>query len=303
MKPLVVLVGPTGVGKTRLSLALAHRYGGEIISGDAMTFYRGLDIGTAKLPESRREGIPHHLIDILDPGDSFSVAEYQKLVRGKIAEIRARNAVPFLVGGSGLYVQAVLCDYRFEGEKRDDARAAAYAVLSNGELHALLAQTDPKAAETTHPNNRVRVLRLLELAASAGPDRPKDSRTPFYGDFILIGLEAPRPILYAQIDGRVGRMMEEGLLAEVRRLYDSGVKGQAVQAIGYKELYAYFEGKVSLAEAVSAICQASRNYAKRQMTWFKNQMRAEWFESRPEAFGETLAALTARLDPLLLPKP
>lgn len=303
MKPLVVLVGPTGVGKTRLSLALAHRYGGEVISGDAMTFYRGLDIGTAKLAESLREGIPHHLIDILDPAEPFSVAEYQKLVRGKIAEIRARDAVPLLVGGSGLYVQSVLFDYRFEGEKRDDARNSAYGILSNGELHALLAQKDPKAAETTHPNNRIRVLRLLELAASAGPDRPKASRTPFYGDFVLIGLEAPRPLLYAKIDERVGTMMEEGLLDEVRKLYDAGVQGQAVQAIGYKELYAYFEGKISLADAVSAIGQASRNYAKRQMTWFRNQMQAEWFESRPEAFSETEAAVFARLDPLFLPRP
>lgn len=303
MKPLVVLVGPTGVGKTRLSLALAHRYGGEIISGDAMTFYRGMDIGTAKLPESLREGIPHHLIDILDPRESFSVAEYQKLVRGKIAEIRARDAVPFLVGGSGLYVQSVLRDYRFEGQKRDDALSAPYRLLSNGELHALLAQKDPAAAEITHPNNRVRVLRLLELAESAGPDRPKASPAPYYEDFVLLGLQTPRPLLYARIEERVGKMMEEGLLEEVKRLFEAGVKGQAVQAIGYKELYAYFAGTTTLAEAVSAICQASRNYAKRQMTWFRNQMRVEWFESDPEALETTEAAVIARLDPLFFPEP
>lgn len=302
MKPLVVVVGPTGVGKTRLSLALAHRYGGEIVSGDAMTFYRGMDIGTAKIPPSLREGIPHHLIDILDPSESFSVAEYQKRVREKIAEIRGRNALPLLVGGSGLYVQAVLFDYRFEGKKRDDAQTAALSSLSNEDLYAELARIDPAAAAANHPNNRIRILRLLELAESAGPEREKNSRIPYYEDVRLIGLEAPRPRLYAQIDSRVGEMLDAGLVKEVRALYDAGIRGQAVRAIGYRELYAHFDGEIPLEVAVARICQASRNYAKRQMTWFKNQMEPVWFSSLPETFEGTVAAVEAYLDPFLLPQ-
>jgi len=296
MKPILVIVGPTGVGKTKLSLALAHQYEGEIISADAMQFYQGLDIGTAKTLPAEQEGIPHHLIDILSPDAAFSVAEYQKIVRTKIDELRKRDVMPILVGGSGLYIQAVLYDYRFEGEKRDDQNTARYDALSITELYQMLEMTDPKAAKTVHPNNRKRVVRLLELAQSNPISQSESGKLPYYDHFIMIGLEMPRAKLYQRIEERVQLMFDRGLTAEARRLYDRGLHTQSVMAIGYKELYPYFAGEITLPEAILQIKQNSRRYAKRQLTWFKNQMTVEWFEIDPEHFDDTITAVQAFLN-------
>jgi len=301
MKPVLAIVGPTAVGKTQLSLYLAHRYHGEIISADAMQFYRGLDIGTAKIGPDEREGIPHHLIDILDPDESFSAAQYQEVVRQKISLLHDRDVLPILVGGSGLYIRSVLSDYRFEGDPRDDEKSARFAALSNEELYKELQSADPEAAAINHPNNRKRILRLLELVQTAGKERSKAAQNPYYDNVVLIGLEAPRMELYARIERRVEAMMEAGLLDEVKALHARGIRGQSVMAIGYKELYAYLEGTTSLAEALGQIKQASRRYAKRQMTWFKNQMNVEWFPSDLAHFETTMEAVCRRLDLWLKP--
>jgi tRNA dimethylallyltransferase len=299
MKPVLAIVGPTAVGKTRLSVALAKRYGGEIISADAMQFYRGLDIGTAKATPEERQGVAHHLIDILDPQESFSVAQYQRVVRDKIAELQARDVLPIVVGGSGLYVRSVLYDYRFEGKPRDLETVTQYDALSNEELFALLREKDPLGASQNHPNNRKRILRLLELAESAGTVRSQAGKESFYEHLILVGLRAPREELYRRIERRVDEMMGSGLLGEVKNLHDRGIRGQSVMAIGYKELYEYLEEKTTLAEALLNIKQASRRYAKRQMTWFTNQMSVEWFDSDPKGFEATIISVCDRLDPFL----
>ncbi len=299
MKPIVAIVGPTAVGKTALSLAIAHQYGGEIISADAMQFYRGFDIGTAKLPEADREGIPHHLIDILDPGADFSAAEYQKIVRESIDHLRKKGVLPILVGGSGLYIRSVLYDYRFEGEKRDPRKTAFYEQLSNGELFELLKKKDPRSAEVNHPNNRKRIIRLLELADAVGTERSENAGKPFYDPILLVGLTAPRDELVHRIDQRIEEMLARGLVREVRNLFDQNVRGQALAAIGYKELYAHFEGKCSLDSAIQAMKIASHRYAKRQMTWFRNQMNVQWFLSDFHDFSRTVTAVKAYLDPFL----
>ncbi|HOW38509.1 MAG TPA: tRNA (adenosine(37)-N6)-dimethylallyltransferase MiaA [Candidatus Izemoplasmatales bacterium] len=299
MKPIVAIVGPTAVGKTTLSLALAHRYGGEIISADAMQFYRGFDIGTAKLPVSDREGVSHHLIDILDPEADFSAAEYQTMVRGAIDDLRNRGVLPILVGGSGLYIRSVLYDYRFEGEKRNRRSTEFYEQLSNGELFEILKTKDPDAAAINHPNNRKRIIRLLELAEATGTQRSETADRLYYPDALPVGLYAPREELVRRIDERVDAMLQRGLIEEVRTLYDRNIRGQALAAIGYKELYSFFDGKCTLESAVEAIKIASHRYAKRQMTWFRNQMNVQWFESDLANFSRTLSDVTAFLDPHL----
>ena len=299
MKPIVAIVGPTAVGKTTLSLALAHRYGGEIISADAMQFYRGLDIGTAKLPVSDREGIPHHLIDILDPEADFSAAEYQTIVRRAIDDLRNRDVLPILVGGSGLYIRSVLYEYRFEGEKRNRRSTAFYEQLSNGELYEILKTKDPDAAAINHPNNRKRIIRLLELAETTGTRRSETANRLYYPDALPVGLFAPREELIRRIDERVDAMLRQGLVEEVRAIYDRKIRGQALAAIGYKELYAFFDGKCTLESAVETIRIASHRYANRQMTWFRNQMDVRWFESDFADFSRTVSAVNNYLDPYL----
>lgn len=296
MKPLIVIVGPTGIGKTQLSIQLAKRYGGEIISADAMQFYRGLDIGTAKVTDLEKENIPHHLIDILDPEESFSVAEFQSTVRKKIDDLQQRGVISILVGGSGLYIQAVLYDYCFEGEKRDNRVLSAYSNLTNVELHTLLGQINETAAQKTHPNNRKRVLRLLEMAKNDDNILPNNGKKPFYDKFIVIGLEIPRDMLYQRIEERVTRMLDSGLVEEAKKLFDRQIKGQSVMAIGYKELFPFFEGKITFPEAVDLIKKNSRRYAKRQLTWFKNQMDPAWFVPDFQNFSKTVQEIENFVD-------
>lgn len=281
---VVAIVGPTAVGKTALSIELAKMLDGEIINGDSMQVYRGLDIGTAKIMPDEMEGIVHHLIDIKEPTDSFSVAEFQQLVRAKIADIQARGKMPIIVGGTGLYVQAVLYDFRFTTEDvNEEARAAYYAELEKigpEAMHARLAQLDPKTAETIHPNNTRRVIRALEMVelsqTSKADEAHQQGNQPLYNHLIL-GLDMEREKLYERINQRVDVMMIQGLEAEARALYDAGIRDtQATKAIGYKELFAYFEGRSTLEEAVEAIKQNSRRYAKRQLTYFRNKMDIEW---------------------------
>lgn len=279
---VVAIVGPTASGKTALSIELAKQYNGEIINGDSMQVYKGLDIGTAKITEEEMEGVPHHLLSFLEPTDSFSVADYQKYVREKIMEIQARGKLPIIVGGSGLYVQAVLYDFQFTDEQVDEeARKAYYAELEKlgpEAMHAKLAALDPKTAETIHPNNTRRVIRALEMIELSGVSKASEAQNrgeiPLYKHFIIgLGLNMEREELYDRINRRVDIMMEKGLLEEVKGLWQRNIRGvQSIQAIGYKELYDYLDGTCSLEEAVEAIKQNSRRYAKRQLTYFRNKM-------------------------------
>jgi tRNA dimethylallyltransferase len=296
MLPIICIVGPTAVGKTSLSIELAKRFHAEIISADAMQFYRGLDIGTAKVTAIQQQNIPHHLIDILEPNASFSVAEYQQIVRDKITQLHNRNILPILVGGSGLYVQSVIYDYRFDGEKRRPETTAAFDSLTNEELHAKLLSLDPLAGETTHPHNRKRVIRLLELLQTKANLRPCEGKKPYYDDIIVIGLEVPRKELYERIEKRVDKMVSDGLIEEVSSLYAANVRGQSVMAIGYKELFAALEGKTTFSRAIELIKQSSRRYAKRQLTWFKNQMEAVWFTADFTDFAQTVETIVLYLD-------
>ncbi|WP_079527895.1 tRNA (adenosine(37)-N6)-dimethylallyltransferase MiaA [Solibacillus isronensis] len=281
---VVAIIGPTASGKTALSIRLAKEIDGEIINGDSMQIYRHMDIGTAKITEAEMEGVPHHLLDIKEPTEGFSVAEYQKLVRGKIEEIQARGKMPIIVGGTGLYVQSVLYDFQFAKQEVDEAARENYykelEILGPEAMHAKLVQMDPAAAASIHPNNTRRVIRALEMAELAGVSRAEEQFNrgdiPLY-NHLIIGLDMDREKLYERINLRVDLMMEAGLVEEVRALYDAGIRDvQAIKAIGYKELYAHFDGLVSLDEAVEQIKQNSRRYAKRQLTYFRNKMDIAW---------------------------
>ncbi|MDE0582180.1 tRNA (adenosine(37)-N6)-dimethylallyltransferase MiaA [Planococcus sp. A6] len=282
MVEVIAIVGPTASGKTALSIELAKRFNGEIINGDSMQVYRGMDIGTAKIRPEEMDGISHHLLDIRDPDESFSVAEYQSLVREKIAEIQQRGKLPIIVGGTGLYVQSVLFDYRFSKQQVDEELRRALQVelerLGPEAMHSKLMALDPDI--DIHPNNTRRVLRALEILLS-GEEKEDGSlaRTPMY-DELIIGLDVPRAELYERIDSRVDGMVEAGLLDEVRRLHDSGLRDvQSIKAIGYKELYGYFDGMYPLEEAIVKLKRNSRQYAKRQFTYFRNKMPILWLDA------------------------
>ncbi|OEC02434.1 tRNA delta(2)-isopentenylpyrophosphate transferase [Lysinibacillus sphaericus] len=279
---VVAIVGPTASGKTALSIELAKKYNGEIINGDSMQIYKGLDIGTAKITEEEMEGVPHHLLSFKEPTESFSVAEYQALVRSKISEIQARGKLPIIVGGSGLYVQAVLYDFQFTEEQVDDvARKAYYEELEKlgpEAMHAKLAALDPKTAETIHPNNTRRVIRALEMIELSGVSKASEEHNrgeiPLYRHLIIgLGQNMSREELYNRINLRVDVMMDKGLLQEVQGLWQQNIRGvQSIQAIGYKELYDYLDGRCTLEEAIENLKQNSRRYAKRQLTYFRNKM-------------------------------
>lgn len=262
MKKVVVILGPTGVGKTKLSIEIAKAIDGEIISGDSVQVYKRLNIGSAKITKEEMEGIPHHLIDFLDYGEPYSVCDFQRAVREKIEEIEN----PIICGGTGLYIDAAIRDYHFDGEGRNFEFEKEYAHLSNEELYSMLIKLDPKASYI-HMNNRKRVLRALELflknKESIADNR--DGHQLVY-DCLIFGLSMERERLYERINKRVDLMMEAGLLKEVRDLYNEGIKPDA---IGYKEFFPYFEGLITLDEAIAEIKKNSRHYAKRQITWFK----------------------------------
>ncbi|MBW5448196.1 tRNA (adenosine(37)-N6)-dimethylallyltransferase MiaA [Cohnella sp. CFH 77786] len=297
-----MLVGPTAVGKTELSLRIAQALDCEIISGDSMQVYRRMDIGTAKLPPDERQGIPHHLIDILDPEEPFSVSMFQQLCTEKIEEIRSRGKLPFIVGGTGLYVESVCYGYTFQGDSGDEAfraRMHAYANEHGPEaLHARLAAIDPAAAKRIHPHDERRVIRALEVFETTGrtlsetqaQTRGDDKRSPYR--LCLIGLTMDRAELYRRIDARVDSMMEDGLVAEVDALLKSGVPRNAVsmQGLGYKEIASYLSGDLDLHAAVELLKRDTRRYAKRQLSWFRHMKNLEWVDVGTQAKNTELFA-------------
>ena len=291
---VLCIVGPTAVGKTKMSIELAKQLNGEIISGDSMQIYRGMDIGTAKATMDERQGIPHHLIDEKNPDEPYSVAAFQQTVRAKIEEIKSRGKLPIIVGGTGLYIKSVLYDYEFAGESESkEVDEAKYGHLSNEELHAKLATVDEAGAKDIHPNNRKRVIRALEIYETSGVKKSemieKQEHKMIY-DACLIGLTDDRNVLYDRINKRVDVMYETGLVEEVKALFDQGIpaESQSIRAIGYKELYDYFKGFISLEESKELIKRNSRRYAKRQYTWFNNQMDVTWFKVDVQHFDKTV---------------
>jgi tRNA dimethylallyltransferase len=284
---VVAIVGPTASGKTDLSVSLAEATGGEVINGDAFQVYRGMDIGTAKVTPEEMRGVPHHLFDILGPGDEFSVADYQRLVREKISEIRSRGRLPIIAGGTGLYVQSVLYDFRFTEQKHDpELRRKLELVLSEegpARLHQLLMERDPVSAEEIHPNNTRRVMRALEIAALTGKTKKEaegmDAAAPLY-DHLLIGLALDRSILYERINRRVDLMVEAGWIEEVRRLVEAGFgESQSMKAIGYREIEAYLKDETNLEQALELTKRNTRRYAKRQFTYFRNKLDVHWLDA------------------------
>ncbi|MGA8944212.1 MAG: tRNA (adenosine(37)-N6)-dimethylallyltransferase MiaA [Thermoactinomyces sp.] len=286
MKPkLLVIVGPTAVGKTRLSIRLAKRFHGEIISGDSMQVYRGMDIGTAKIMPEEMEGVPHHLINICDPGQMFSVQEYQRLARQKIAEIAERGQLPMLVGGTGLYIESVVHDYAMPSVKDNPALREELKMVAQREgkeaLYQKLKAVDPVQAGKLHPNDTRRVIRALEVFYLTGKPFSELNRkgtSPY--NALWIGLTMPRELLYERINQRVDDMIASGLVDEVKRLWSKGYRLHltSMQAIGYKEIMNYLEGAISFGEAVEMIKQGSRKYAKRQLSWFRRLSEIHWFD-------------------------
>ena len=284
--PVIVLAGPTAVGKTGLSLQLARRLNAEIVSADSMQVYRGMDIGTAKASPAERSLIPHHMIDEADPSEDFSIARYVSLAREKIRKIHEKGKLPLIVGGTGFYIQALLKDLDFEGENVSAERREKYRQLAESEgpaaLHRLLRQADPVSAEAIHPNNVKRVIRALEYFEENGEpisvlNRSQEEQESPYRVLYLV-LDLPRQELYRRIEKRVDQMMEEGLVEETRRLLEKGIPedATAMQSIGYKELADYLKGSGSKEEAADRIKLASRHYAKRQLTWFRREKEAVW---------------------------
>lgn len=292
MLPLIVLVGPTAVGKTHLGVELALRLGGEIISGDSMQVYRYMDIGTAKIKPSEMRGIAHHLIDIKDPDEPFSVAEFQKLATQKIAEISARGKLPMIVGGTGLYIQAVIDPYEFTEQPavsgyRKELQSLAQR-YGNKYLHEKLSEVDPLAAGNIHENDFKRITRALEYYHVTGGKRisenkiVKTKKLPEKYNLVWLGLTMERQDLYRRIGQRADRMIEEGFVAEVENLLQRGYSPglSSLQGIGYRQLIGYLQGQCDLAEAVELIKRDTRHFAKRQLTWFKRDPRIHWFNTK-----------------------
>lgn len=295
---LVAVVGPTAVGKTKVSIALAKQLDGEIINGDSMQVYKGMDIGTAKITEEEAEGIPHHLFDIKQPTESYSAAEFQEKARPLVSAINKRNRVPIIVGGTGMYIKALTHHFNFTNTDSDEhfRERMENMVEEQGaeSLFEKLKDVDPESAANTHPNNIRRVIRALEVYYTTGVPaskrRQKENESPYL--LAMIGLTTERDRLYRRINLRVDHMIEHGLIEEVLRLYESGVSDcQSIQAIGYKEIYSYLRGECSKEEAVSALKQHSRRYAKKQYTWFRRQMEVRWFDMTGEEDDKKISAI------------
>ena len=285
-RPLIILAGPTAVGKTAASIRLAKAIGAEIISADSMQVYRHMDIGSAKIRQEEMEGVPHYLIDVLEPKEEFNVVRFQQMAKAAAEEIYAKGKIPLVAGGTGFYIQALLYDIDFTENDGDTSYRRSLEKTSEekgGEyLHAMLREADPKAAEEIHPHNIKRMIRALEFHHQTGGkisehnEAEREKSSPY--DFAYFVLTDERRRLYERIDRRVDKMMEEGLLEEVRYLKERGVKrgSTAMQGLGYKELYAYLDGECTLEEAVCIIKRDTRHFAKRQLTWFKRERDVIW---------------------------
>jgi len=285
MNRLIVIIGPTAVGKTKISIDLAKRFDTQIISGDSMLVYRGMDIGTAKPDMREREGIVHHLIDILDPDQEFNVVDFQQYAQKLITVINNDNRIPILAGGTGLYVRALLEGYQFNQAPSDEKLRQKLTDLAkqygNQYLHNLLQQVQPPTAARLHPNDQRRIIRALEVYYLSGEtiSREKTATNELLFDAVVIGLTMERAALYDRINRRVDQMIEQGLVDEVARLLQQGVPPscQAMQGIGYKEIVEYLLADQDLITATDQLKQATRNFAKRQLTFYRRMPYITWY--------------------------
>lgn len=283
MNKVIVITGPTAVGKTKLSIELAKRYNGEIINADAVQVYKGLDIGSAKVTEEEKEDIPHHLFDIKEVDEEYTIYHYQKDCRKLIKEVQGRGKTPILVGGTGLYIKAVLYDYKLTEEKETNT----YDNLTDEELYNKLLEVDKDIV--IDKNNRRRLIRALNYYKENNKSINTNTTNKLLYDAIFIGLTTDRRILYDKINTRVDIMIKEGLLNEVKVFYDKNIRTKPLlNAIGYREIYSYFDGNISLEEAIDKIKQNSRHYAKRQYTFFNHQLPVVWFETDYSNFNNTV---------------
>lgn len=284
---VIVIVGPTAVGKTALSIMAAKELNGEVISGDSMQIYKGLDIGTAKVTQEEKQGIPHYLLDELEPGESFTAADFKIKGREAIEKILTKGKLPIIAGGTGLYIESLLFDLPLGRKASSDERvrkALEEEAAETGKLKMWkkLEMIDPEAAEAIHPNNVRRVIRALEVYQMTGKafssQKEEAKESPY--DYLIIGLSSDREVLYQRINDRVDNMLQEGLLNEAHGLWEHvSSDAQAAKGIGYKELFPYFDKQQTLEESVEKIKQHSRNYAKRQLTWFRNRLpEIKWFD-------------------------
>ena len=294
MQKVLVIIGPTAVGKTAFGIECAKAFHGEIISGDSIQIYRGLDIGSAKPTKEELFAAKHHLIDIIDPKGSYSVREFQQLARECIDQISVEGKLPIIVGGTGLYIKAALYDYVFYEEEEEDE---LFEDLSNQELYDLLKERDPEALEKIHINNRKRLVRALNIynkhQTGISQIKAQQAHKPLY-DCLIIGLTLKREELFQRINARVDQMAADGLIDEIASLLRQGVTfdDQCMQGIGYKEFKEYFAGDRSLEECIEQVKINSRHFAKRQYTFFKNQLDVRWFSDQAEARREVEKWLT-----------
>lgn len=286
--PILVIVGPTGAGKSAMSIAVAERVGGEVVTADSTQVYRGCDIGTDKPTVAERRGVPHHGLDIADPHAGFTVAEYVAHAERALADIHARGRVPILSGGTGLYIQGVLEPWGFARTPPDEALRARYYALAaqegNAAVHARLAGVDAESAAAIHPNNLKRVVRAIEVYELTGQPlshwKRLDAERPPRYQARIVGLTLPRPLLYQRIDERVHAELAKGLLDEVKRLLDAGVPpdSQAMHGLGYRQLIPVVRGEVPLEAAVYNLQRDTRHLARRQFTWFRRMQAVEWLD-------------------------
>ena len=302
-KKIVVICGPTASGKTALSIALAKAFNGEVVSADSMQIYRRMDIGTAKPTKQEMDGVPHHMLDVAEPGEAYSVSRYVEEATACVEDILARGKLPIICGGTGLYIDGLIrgTDYQPAGTDNGirEQLEGEWEAQGAEEMMARLAAVDPDSAARLHLSDKRRILRALEVYLATGETitvhNARTKEIPPRYEAIMIGLNTePRQILYDRIDRRVGVMLEQGLLQEVQSLLEDGLlEGTAAQAIGYKELLAYFRGEMTLETAADLIRQKSRNYAKRQLTWFRRDERVKWIVyNAPEAAQAVLQEAT-----------
>lgn len=291
MNNIIVIIGPTGVGKTKLSVCLAKKYDAEIINADSIQIYKELDIGSAKIKEDEKCGINHYLFDIKEVTDNYTVYDYQKDCRNKIEEIKSKGKNVIIVGGTGLYIKAALYDYKFNEE--DKSNQKTYEEYTNDEIYCLLLKKYPDTI--VHKNNRKRMIRELNR-------EEKTIKTDkLLYDTIFIGLTTDRKNLYNIINSRVDKMIKDGLLEETKSLYNRNIRSKAVMTgIGYKELYKYFDNEINLNEAIELIKRNSRRYAKKQYTWFNHQMNIKWFDVDYNNFDNTINNVSKYIDSISL---
>jgi len=287
---VIVIVGPTAVGKSSLSIELAKRFDGEVINGDSIQVYKGLNIGSAKITEDEKQGIVHHLLDYKELTDRYDVATFQKDAREKINEIKQKGKIPIVVGGTGLYIKALLYDYEFV-KISNNIDKHKYKDFTNEQLHQRLKELDEKSAKAIHPNNRKRVIRALVMVESGikKSDQEEKQEGVMIYDAKIIGLTMDRERLKERIHLRVDKMMEKGLIEEINTLFSKyPLKSQGFTAIGYKEMVPYYLNQEPLEKCIEKIKTHTRQFAKRQYTWFNNQMKVDWYDIEEENYLEKI---------------